>query len=112
MPLRRVPDRLVHGRLVHELAPGEIQPPRYFGTDLVVWRAASGEAVVMDAHCAHMGCHLAHGARGRPHENGLVHGDSVQCPFHGWRGGIPHPRRLTAVPADQSRLSAVGGLRR
>lgn len=87
MPLRRVPDRLVHGRLVHELAPGEIQPPRYFGTDLVVWRAASGEAVVMDAHCAHMGCHLAHGARGRPHENGLVHGDSVQCPFHGWRGG-------------------------
>jgi 3-ketosteroid 9alpha-monooxygenase subunit A len=68
-----------------EIGPGEIQPRRYFGTDLVVWRSDSGRAVVMDAHCAHMGCNLAHGATGRPHENGLVVGDSVQCPFHGWR---------------------------
>src|SRR4029079_4159021 len=69
----------------HEIQSGEIQPRRYFGSDLVVWRSVSGDAVVMDAHCAHMGCHLAHGARGRPHERGLVIGDSVQCPFHGWR---------------------------
>ena len=48
------------------------------------------------AHCPHLGAHLA--------EGGMVVGDSIKCPFHGWRFNadgkvveIPYTR-LPAVP--------------
>lgn len=61
---------------------GEIEegaPPkamRYFGRDLVIFRAEGGRLVVMDAYCHHLGAHLGHG--------GEVRGDRVVCPYHGW----------------------------
>src|SRR4051812_18877982 len=48
----------------------------YFAADLICFRTASGEVRVFDAHCPHLGAHLADGC--------LVDGE-VQCPFHGWR---------------------------
>jgi phenylpropionate dioxygenase-like ring-hydroxylating dioxygenase large terminal subunit len=69
----------------HEVAVGEVKAVHYFGEDLVVWRGESGRAVVMDAYCAHMGCHLGIGAAGHALEHGGVVEDTVQCPFHGWR---------------------------
>jgi phenylpropionate dioxygenase-like ring-hydroxylating dioxygenase large terminal subunit len=45
---------------------------------LVVFRDAEGAAHVLDAHCPHMGAHLG---------GGSVHGDTLQCPYHGWRYG-------------------------
>jgi phenylpropionate dioxygenase-like ring-hydroxylating dioxygenase large terminal subunit len=60
-----------------DLADGEVKRARYFGEDLVVFRTRSGEAKVLDAHCVHLGAHLAEGGR--------VVGESIQCPFHGWR---------------------------
>ena len=60
-----------------ELAAGEVRPLRYWGRDLVLFRGESGQAVVLDAFCPHLGAHLGHG--------GCVQGDSVRCPFHAWR---------------------------
>lgn len=56
---------------------GEVVPLRYFGRDLVVYRTEAGHAVVIDAHCPHLGAHIGHG--------GIVDGEGVRCPFHRWR---------------------------
>jgi nitrite reductase/ring-hydroxylating ferredoxin subunit len=60
-----------------ELEPGTKLSRHYFARDLVVYRAESGEVRVVDAYCPHLGAHLGVG--------GKVAGDSIRCPFHGWR---------------------------
>jgi phenylpropionate dioxygenase-like ring-hydroxylating dioxygenase large terminal subunit len=60
-----------------ELVPGEVKRIRYFDEELVLFRTRSGRARVLDAYCPHLGAHLAEGGR--------VVGESVRCPFHGWR---------------------------
>src|SRR5690606_27947912 len=60
-----------------DLAPGSVVPAHYFGRDLALFRTEAGEARVVDAYCPHLGAHLAVG--------GSVQGDTVACPFHGWR---------------------------
>jgi nitrite reductase/ring-hydroxylating ferredoxin subunit/putative sterol carrier protein len=60
-----------------ELVPGELLALRYFGRELVAFRGESGKACVIDAHCPHLGAHLAHG--------GVIEGECVRCPFHGWK---------------------------
>ncbi|XP_038060496.1 cholesterol 7-desaturase-like [Patiria miniata] len=47
------------------------------GKNLVVFRGESGRPYVVDAYCAHLGANLAIG--------GSVHGECIECPFHGWR---------------------------
>jgi nitrite reductase/ring-hydroxylating ferredoxin subunit len=59
------------------LRPGQVTRAFYLGRELVVFRGASGAARVFDAYCPHLGAHLAVG--------GKVVGDTLQCPFHGWR---------------------------
>jgi nitrite reductase/ring-hydroxylating ferredoxin subunit len=59
------------------LAPGEVRALYYFGRDLVLYRTEQGEARVMDAHCTHLGAHIAVGGR--------VESDCIRCPFHGWK---------------------------
>jgi phenylpropionate dioxygenase-like ring-hydroxylating dioxygenase large terminal subunit len=60
-----------------ELERGAVAKRRYFARELVVYRGESGEAFVLDAHCPHLGAHLGVG--------GKVEGDTIRCPFHGWR---------------------------
>jgi nitrite reductase/ring-hydroxylating ferredoxin subunit len=60
-----------------ELAPGEVRALRYFDRDLVLYRTADGGPRLMDAHCPHLGAHLAVGGR--------VEDGCIRCPFHGWR---------------------------
>ena len=61
----------------HCLGEGEVKAIRCFGRDLVLYRSRSGQPFLLDAYCPHLGAHLGVGGR--------VVGDSVRCPFHGWR---------------------------
>lgn len=61
-----------------ELAAGQVLSFVAVERHLVVFRDAEGAAHVLDAHCPHMGAHLG---------GGSVHGDTLQCPYHGWRYG-------------------------
>jgi len=60
-----------------DLVPGDVKRIHYFEEDLVLFRTRSGAARVLDAYCAHLGAHLGEGGR--------VIGETVRCPFHGWR---------------------------
>jgi phenylpropionate dioxygenase-like ring-hydroxylating dioxygenase large terminal subunit len=60
-----------------DLRPGDVRSIRYFGRDLVLFRAReAGTAHVLDAYCPHLGANLGIG--------GCVEGDAVVCPFHRW----------------------------
>lgn len=73
-----------------DLQIGDIRPLRYFGRDLVLYRGRnSGRAVVLDAHCPHLGAHLGYpfdqcspGVEAGPGEG--VDGDNIRCPWHQW----------------------------
>jgi phenylpropionate dioxygenase-like ring-hydroxylating dioxygenase large terminal subunit len=76
----------------NELRKSDVRSLRYFGQDLICFRTQSGIAVVMDAHCPHLGAHLGYG--------GKVQGEQIQCPFHGWKFDkegkctfVPHAKR-------------------
>lgn len=60
-----------------EIAVGDVRTMKYFGQEMVAWRAESGQLTVMNAYCEHLGAHLGYG--------GTVHGEVLQCPFHGWQ---------------------------
>lgn len=62
-----------------DVPAGRAVPLRYFGEDLVAYRADDGDLHVLDAHCPHLGAHIGHGGR--------VAGDCVTCPYHGWTWG-------------------------
>jgi nitrite reductase/ring-hydroxylating ferredoxin subunit len=60
-----------------EIAVGDVHKMKYFGQELIAWRAESGHLTVMNAYCEHLGAHLGYG--------GHVEGEVLQCPFHGWQ---------------------------
>ncbi|MFP3901131.1 MAG: Rieske 2Fe-2S domain-containing protein [Acidimicrobiia bacterium] len=79
-----------------ELAPGDVRALHYFGRDLVLYRTEDGAPRVMDAHCMHLGAHLAVGGR--------VRGSCIQCPFHGWMFD-GESGRCTEIPyGDMTRI--------
>jgi nitrite reductase/ring-hydroxylating ferredoxin subunit len=61
----------------NEIGSGEVQALHAFDRDLVLYRAADGTPHVLDAHCPHLGAHLAVGGR--------VEESCLRCPFHGWK---------------------------
>ena len=59
---------------------------RYFGQDLALYRGESGKPVLLDAYCSHMGTHLTASTSAMIVKNGeQIEGDSIRCPYHGWR---------------------------
>jgi nitrite reductase/ring-hydroxylating ferredoxin subunit len=60
-----------------ELRPGGVLTRTLAGQELVLFRTASGQVGVLDAYCPHLGAHMGRGGR--------VVGDSLRCPFHGFR---------------------------
>lgn len=72
---------------VDEVADSPV-PLRYFGEDLVLYRGKSGGLHLMSAYCPHMGAHLALNSTSYIVRDGeQIDGDSIRCPFHGWRFG-------------------------
>lgn len=78
-----------------DLRKGEVQRLYAFEHELVLFRTRSGEAVVLNAFCPHMGAHL--GIEGR------VVGESVACPYHAWQfdrtGQCTHIPYCDEIPA-------------
>ncbi len=64
---------------------------KYFDTELVGWRSASGQLTVMEAYCEHLGAHLGYG--------GHVQDEAIECPFHGWQWN--HEGRNVCIPYDK-----------
>ncbi|MFT5481921.1 MAG: phenylpropionate dioxygenase-like ring-hydroxylating dioxygenase large terminal subunit, partial [Halieaceae bacterium] len=60
-----------------EIKGGEVQRVYAFERELALFRTRSGAIALTDAFCPHLGAHL--GVEGR------VVGESIRCPFHGWR---------------------------
>ena len=60
-----------------ELQIGEVKRVEAFDRELALYRTRSGQPCLQDAFCPHLGAHL--GVQGR------VVGESLRCPFHGWR---------------------------
>jgi 3-ketosteroid 9alpha-monooxygenase subunit A len=71
-----------------EIGVGDVHRMKYFGREMVAWRAQSGQLTVMDAYCEHLGAHLGYG--------GHVQGEVIQCPFHGWQWN--HEGRNVCIP--------------
>ncbi len=58
------------------LKKGKIQHLKMLGKDFALFRSESGRVGLLEAHCPHMGAHLA---------EGKVEGESVRCFFHHWK---------------------------
>lgn len=82
-----------HVAFDNEIKAGELRAVEAFGKPLVLWRADSGELVLQDRYCPHLGANFAVG--------GEVVGNAIKCPFHHWEFGtdgkvaaIPYAKRL------------------
>jgi 3-ketosteroid 9alpha-monooxygenase subunit A len=62
---------------------------RFFERDLALYRGKdSGQPVLLDAYCGHMGTHLtASTSAAIATDNSHIEGDNIRCPYHGWRYG-------------------------
>lgn len=49
------------------------------GTDIVIWRSASGKLSAWDNRCPHRGMRLSYG---------FVRGETLACIYHGWHYGV------------------------
>ena len=64
--------------LSDKLPANAVLPARVGSNQLVLWRGGAGTPPrVFDAHCPHLGAHLAVG--------GMVDAGCLRCPFHAWR---------------------------
>ena len=89
-----------------ELRRGRTRAVSLAGRELALYRGEDGAVRALDAHCGHMGAHLA---------TGRVEGDTLRCFFHRWRydgagrcvevpslGGCPLPAaRVHAWPVAE-----------
>jgi len=77
------------------MAQRPLKALRILGEDLVLMRGANGRFGLLARHCPHRGADLAYGR----HE-----GDSLRCPFHGWRFDLEGKCLETPAEPAQSRL--------
>ncbi|NRB38312.1 MAG: Rieske 2Fe-2S domain-containing protein [Pseudomonadales bacterium] len=80
-----IPFGWFHVSYSSELAVGEAKPIKYFAKDRVLFRTESGAVKCIDAYCPHMGAHLGYGIHEFNGNGGEVQGETIVCPFHGWK---------------------------
>lgn len=61
----------------NQLKAGDLKYAEVCGKSLVIFRGEDNQAYIVDAYCRHLGANIA--------EGGKVFGNTVACPFHGWR---------------------------
>ncbi|XP_065218407.1 cholesterol 7-desaturase nvd [Planococcus citri] len=59
-----------------DVAVGEVKHVEALGEHFAVFRGEDGQINVLNAMCPHLGANIAIG--------GVVKGNCIQCPFHGW----------------------------
>ena len=64
--------------LARDLPPGVVMPATVSGTELAVWRSATGRVAAWSDRCPHRGMRLSHG---------FVRGEALSCIYHGWSYG-------------------------
>ena len=75
-PFTPYPNGWYRVSLSKDLKEGQLKALKYFGKNLALFRGQDGVARLLDAHCPHLGAHLA--------VEGKVVGNNIKCPFHGW----------------------------
>ncbi len=60
-----------------EVPAGQLLSRPFCGEEVVAFRGADGVVGVVDAYCPHLGAHMGVG--------GTVEGNTLRCPFHGFR---------------------------
>ncbi|MCQ8769401.1 aromatic ring-hydroxylating oxygenase subunit alpha [Streptomyces telluris] len=83
-----------------EVGNGKPTGVRRMGEELVLWRDLDGNLVCQGARCPHKGANLA---------DGRMKGNTVECPYHGFRYGPDGACK--AVPALGSGARIPGSLR-
>jgi len=77
-----------------ELPMGATKAFVFAGQELVAFRGWDNTVRVLDAYCPHLGTNLSKGGR--------VVGDTLECPFHGWRidghGNCAHIPYASKIP--------------
>ncbi|WP_435615239.1 Rieske 2Fe-2S domain-containing protein [Streptomyces coelicoflavus] len=73
---------------------------RRMGQDLVLWRDIDGNLVCQGARCPHKGANLG---------DGRMKGNTIECPYHGFRYGADGACRV--IPAMGAQARIPGSLR-
>ena len=118
---RRFPFPIPNGWFIvarsDELQAGEVQALYVFGRDLVLFRTESGEPRLLDAHCPHLGAHLAVGGASRTTASAArsTVGASTARPATAPRSPMaaapasrPGPRRARTRPSSATTWSGPG----
>jgi phenylpropionate dioxygenase-like ring-hydroxylating dioxygenase large terminal subunit len=114
---KRFPMPIPHGWYAvsysDELAVGESRAVTYFGRELVIFRTESGQARLLDAYCPHLGAHLGYGIHENTGGGGRIEGESIVCPFHGWKFNgegecteVPYARNMPPKITQQKCLTS------
>lgn len=74
--------------LSQDLRKAMAMPGQVAGTDLAIWRSASGKVHAWGDRCPHRGMRLSHG---------FVRGETLSCIYHGWQYG--KDGGCTSIPA-------------
>jgi phenylpropionate dioxygenase-like ring-hydroxylating dioxygenase large terminal subunit len=96
-----------------DLEIGQSRPLTYFGEDMVIFRTESGEVKLLEAYCPHMGAHLGYGIHEHTGKGGEIKGETIVCPFHGWRFNgdgvceeVPYAKNMPPKVKDQQCLKS------
>ena len=88
--------------LSHDLPNGVVMAGHWQGTELAVWRSATGKLAAWKDRCPHRGMRLSHG---------FVRGETLACIYHGWvygtDGACQHiPAHPALTPPSAIRTTA------